>query len=183
MVAVTSETLADPVRMLAYAGLAVACFAGAVTAEHRHARALRAVGVIALVLGIAVTLDLGASLADLGRRLAGSEGWYRERRPMQAAAILAILGFGLVAAIVTWLLAGRMVAALRIHLLLLLSLCCYVAVRAISLHQVDTYLNWRPRNSGIRLGDIIELSLITVLATSVLLSRVPQCSASRPAEK
>lgn len=177
----TSDGLADFARFLAYGALAAACLAAANDAPRPYPPALKTMAAMAIVLGVALALGVAAELVSYGREVAGSEGWYGERRPIQAAAILGTVAAGAVAALPLWLLAGRHVPALRPALVLLLGLLCYLVVRGISLHQVDAVLHRRPGDSAMRVGDLVELAWVVALTLVVLVARVPQGSANRPA--
>jgi hypothetical protein len=88
------------------------------------------------------------------RRLARTEGWYDGRRLVQVVALatMAVAGVLALAALVRWL-PNR-----RRYLLpagVLCALCCFGAVRAVSLHQVDTLI-YGTSVSGIRLSAVIE---------------------------
>jgi hypothetical protein len=101
--------------------------------------------------------DIGDLIADFGRRSSRSEGWYESRRVIQVVAV------GIVAA--TWA-SLTFAAVLRFPerrrrylpmLLVILSLMCFVAIRLVSLHHIDTVL-YRTTVDGARVGVLIELT-------------------------
>ena len=180
MVILSSDPLSDPLRLVAYCVLAAACFAAAYTAERRSGLVLMGVGVLAIFLGLALTLDVAGAVADAVRRMAGDEGWYGSRRPIQGAVIIVVAALGLTAAVSVWIISTRLLPELRTMLVLLMGLICFLVIRAISLHHVDAYLNRHPGGQALHLGDIIELVAIFALTLAVTFARVPQRSASLP---
>jgi len=159
---------ADSARLIAYVALSLACLAAAVGEPHRFTRRvllLFAAG--ALAFGFAVTFELGHAIADLGRTLAGREGWYGDRRPVQAWAIVGLMVAAPVVAFLAWRRLTHIGQAVRGLLVLGTLLCAFVAVRAISLHHLDWYLG-RPVRGSLLWGDVLELLLIVVLALYAL---------------
>lgn len=138
------------------------------------------VGVLAVFLGIALTLDVAGAVADIARRMAGDEGWYGSRRPIQAAVIIVVAALGLAAAVSMWIISTRLFPEIRTLLVLLMGLISFLVIRAISLHQVDAYLNRHPGGQALHLGDIIELAALFVLTLVVTFGRFAQRSESLP---
>ena len=120
---------------------------------------------ILLVMALVRGSDLVHLLPDLGRRRARSEGWYENRREVQAA-VIAALGAALVGTVA---IAMRWVPANRRHYLpeaiVVLALVAFAAVRLVSLHQVDALL-YRRRIHGVKVDAVIELA---VLASAIVL--------------
>ncbi len=179
----SSDPLSDPLRLFAYCVLAAACVTAAYTAERRTRLVLIGVGALAILLGLALTLDVVGAVADAGRRMADSKDWYGSRRPIQAAVIGVVAALGVLAVVLVWIASTRFVPELRTMPALLMGLLCFLVIRAISLHQIDAYLDRHPGGRALHLGDIIELGAIFVLTLVVTFARVTQRSASLPDAK
>jgi hypothetical protein len=124
---------------------------------------------ILLVMALVRGSDLVHLLPDLGRRRARSEGWYQDRRELQALVIAAVGAalVGTVAVVLWWVPANR-----RQYLpeaIVVLALVAFAAVRLVSLHQVDALL-YRRRIHGVKLDAVIELVL---LAAAIVLPLWP----------
>jgi hypothetical protein len=119
-----------------------------------------------LVLAAATLLDLQGRVAELGRAMARSDGWYAQRQTLQAAAVLLILA----AAGVIGLAARRLLAGhLREFAGLTTAgtfLATFILVRMISLHAVDDVM--RASVLGVRLEWALELGGVTAIAGSGL---------------
>jgi hypothetical protein len=123
--------------------------------------------VMALVmtgLGVNKQLDLQSLITDIGRAVAREQGWYRERKPVQRAAVLTALAVSAVAAVAGYV---RYRTFWKAHWLLcwgVVLLGTFVAVRAISFHHVDVLL--RTRVIGVRVNVVLELTGITLITLS-----------------
>jgi hypothetical protein len=170
---VDSESL----RLFAYSVLGASCLLAAVPAATPQRRILIAMAVTAFLLGLGMWFDVAGDLAEFGRRTAGSEGWYGDRRPVQAAVIIGIIFFTTSLAAAFWMVAKPRTASTHVPVLLISLLACYVLVRAISLHQLDAYLNRTLRTSDIRVGDAIELAWVLSLTVAVLVTNMRMSSA------
>jgi hypothetical protein len=121
--------------------------------------------VVATLMGflcINKQLDLQSLLADLGRILARQQGWYGSRHEVLGWFVYAIGSVFLVGATVLAVLFPRF---WRRHALLgagLVFLLCFIAVRALSLHQFDAIINYYWH--GIRMNWLLELSGIGAIA-------------------
>lgn len=131
-------------------------------------RALTVLWVIVAIVMCALPamklLQVQTSILGELRSTARAHGWYSERRPYQAAAILVVVGTGL-AVIAIALSRLRRVLSRAIGAIvgtaLLLS---FVTIRAISLHRVDSVL-YRER---ISYGTLIELGGIGIIAVAAV---------------
>ena len=120
-----------------------------------------------LVMALGRSIDTFQLLGDLGRRQARADGWYQNRRSVQAPIV------GLIA--VTWgvsVLAAiwRVPERRRRYLpaaVVIFSLACFGGIMLVSLHQVDDVL-LRRDVAGVHIGVVIELALL--LAESILVS-------------
>lgn len=157
--------------VLAQALLFVACMACA----HRNGVATRAGRfwlVASLTLGLLAVL--GAWRAERSwvlwmRDVVQSQGWYMLRRPLQwlAVATLAMGALVLMARMPGWLRAQADARGLRWAAFGLLMLVLVLALRLISLHQVDLWLEFRLAGAGI--GRLIEVLGLLFLALGCLL--------------
>jgi len=93
-----------------------------------------------LFLGINKQLDLQTWLTLFGRHLAEEEGWYAQRRAVQAAfvGLVAILGASGLAFLWRW--GRRDVRHYRLALCGGVFLACFIVIRAASFHYVDKML-------------------------------------------
>ena len=181
------EGIAGWVTVVAY--LAVAALAAAAWRRGRHEatdatvrRVWASIAAVMLAFAAAKQFGLQTLLVDRGRDLAFSDGWYEDRRPVQALVVLVLavvgtLGVGLV---VRWVRpvrheVGGAVAGVAV-------LTVFVAVRAVSLHQIDRVLGRGP----IEVGTVVELAAIAVIGASAArwlrAPRNPDRSGGRAAE-
>ena len=152
---------ADWIIVVAYfvtAGLAVRAALGHSGPAEVFPWALTAAS--ALILGVNKLLNTENWLLDSLRAHARAAGWYGHRRGYQAIviALVAIVGVS-----VTMLVVRRIRDVTREGKLAVLTLgllLVFVAIRAISLHQVDRLLN----EGGVHLRSVIEFIGISVLA-------------------
>ena len=117
-----------------------------------------------VLLGLNKQLDLQTFVTRFGRTLARSEGWYSDRRLVQALFILLLgaVAIGCIAALSVWL--RRSASAVKIALLGCVLLAGFVVMRAASFHHMDA---WVTRNvAGMRSGWWLELAGILVIGIS-----------------
>jgi hypothetical protein len=124
------------------------------------------ISVLFLLLGINKQLDLQTALTEVGRMLAVSEGWYRDRQKVQIAFIAAVALVCAAAAIVlliwerheplhTWL--GLLGTALVLG---------FVLIRASSFHHVDRFIHTPV--FGIQWNWILEMGgIVLTLVASI----------------
>jgi hypothetical protein len=94
-------------------------------------------------------------------------GWYDERRPLQAAVVIAVGGAWLVSvAVACWRIPERRRRYLPMSVMVL-TVGAYVAVRAVSLHQIDSVL-YRRELSGLRVGTLIEYAVLLVAGAATM---------------
>jgi hypothetical protein len=122
-----------------------------------------------LAMAVARATDLGGLATELGRSEALEQGWYDERRRIQAyGAALVGAGWLVTVAVALW----RVPARRRRYLpaaLSMFTLMCFIGVRLISLHQIDALL-YRRELAGAQFGAVVELA---ILAVAVVLTAVP----------
>ena len=154
----------DLSRLLAYVVLAVASWFATRTAQSSDRVAAAATLGLAVAFGLALALGLAGELAQRGRQLASEEGWYADRRPLQAAVVVALLTVTVSALAALALVSLGLSRRARVLVGTMLALVAYVAVHTITLHQLDSVLN-RDVWSGIRQGDLLEIALVLSAAT------------------
>ncbi len=116
------------------------------------------------LLGINKQLDLQTGLAELGRELALSQGWYAERRLVQALFIasLAIVGLLVGVRLVRW--ARRGSSALRFAVGGACTLLFFIVIRAASFHHLDVVLG--SVLAGTYLHRILELVGVAIVVVA-----------------
>ncbi|MFV0475768.1 MAG: isopropylmalate isomerase [Pikeienuella sp.] len=119
-----------------------------------------------LFLGVNKQLDLQSLLTAIGRCVAQIQGWYEDRRAVQAEFILVILAAcGALFAVFAWALRK----SLRRNWLALLGaamIAGFILVRAVGFHHVDAALGLR--FGGWRLNWILELGGIAIFSLGAL---------------
>ncbi len=123
--------------------------------------------VILVVLGLARIVDFGPWLTSIGRHEARIDGWYDQRREVQGKVAVAVAGgtvaLTLCVALVTLVRAPRLAAPS----VLLVTLLGFLAIRAISLHQLDAAL-YQTDFHGLSLNTASELGLTLLFCTACL---------------
>lgn len=153
----------DGVRLAAYAFLAVVAFWSARAGGTGERWALRLTGILSVLFGVALTIGLAGEFAQAGRDLAAGEGWYAERRPIQAAVVIGLLAAGTLSIAMLGFAARKLNGWVRLTLAFGVLLSTYVAIHTISLHQLDAVLN-RDTRGGLRTGDQVEIALVLCCA-------------------
>jgi hypothetical protein len=129
----------------------------------------RLVVLVMVALGINKQLDLLSFFAQAGRDLAHEQGWYHQRRIVQALFILVV---GVCGGLATATLAYTMRRVLRRvsgAVVGLGALITFVIIRATSLHHIDALLG----RGRIRLNWVLELGGIGLIALSALRQKSP----------
>ena len=128
------------------------------------------------IMAVGRATDLSDLITRLGRDQAYACGWYEHRRRIQAAAIVVVGAAWIVTvAVAVW----RVPARRRRYLpafIAQFTLVCFVGVRMVSLHQVDS-LMYRREIARAQVGTLVELAL---LAIAVALTAWPPPAASAP---
>ena len=101
------------------------------------------------------------------RGQAYGEGWYSDRRPVQRLAIVFTAAVALVGAIAAGLLTPRQLRRYRLAYALSFVVGCFIVVRSVSLHSVDSHLG-DELTAGLRLGDAAEILAALVVCAVVL---------------
>lgn len=121
----------------------------------------RALALACLGLALNKQLDLHNAITCLGRNMAQSEGWYRQRRTFQLGLIAVVVALAVAS---LWFVLRRLGPEWRRHRLTLtgmIILLTFIVMRAASFHHLDSFLH--VDFGGIRLHAIIEFSAIGFL--------------------
>ncbi|MGZ3411376.1 MAG: hypothetical protein ACXWJW_02990 [Xanthobacteraceae bacterium] len=105
--------------------------------DSREARAWAAIALLFILLGISKELDLQAALTEFGRMTAVTEGWYRQRRPVQAAFVVFIIMACAILIFVLLKWARRAHTATSLALAGATFVLAFVLIRAVSFHDID----------------------------------------------
>lgn len=117
-----------------------------------------------VLLGINKQLDLQSLFTQTGRDLAFAQGWYENRRMVQAAFIGFLIAAGLaVGALLLWV-ARSLPLSTQIAAAGLVALVVFVVIRGASFHHVDEVLG--SDVEGIRFNWLLELTPLAVIALS-----------------
>jgi hypothetical protein len=97
-----------------------------------------------VALGFNKQLDLQSDLTEMGRSMARSEGWYENRRVVQAIFVL-LFAAGAIAAVAgaIWFMRDLW-KRYRLAFIGIIYLCAFVIIRAASFHHIDTLLYHLP---------------------------------------
>lgn len=135
--------------------------------------------VLLVVLAVGRAGQFGELLAEYGREKARDQGWYQTRRSVQAAVVVGLSVAWFVAVIVAvWRIPERRRRYLPM-VLVVITILAFVAVRMVSLHQIDAVL-YRRRLAGVRIGALTELclQLLAIGVALVAVVRLPSASRS-----
>ena len=161
--------MADLIRPLAYLALVVAAWAAAAdrSRPERERRVLFAAGIVAILAALAELAGAGGHLAQIGRTVAHDEGWYQGRRRVQAVVILGLAVVSLVASVTAIWLTRSQPWSVRGLVVLVVVLVGFVAIRTVSLHQVDGYLYTRV-SGNLTLGTTLEVIIVGLMVLWLL---------------
>lgn len=158
--------------VMAYAITAVLAYAAAKRAERvpgggrTEYTAWLLVTILMALLCVNKQLDLQSLFTDLGRVVARRQGWYWNRHEVLGWFVYAIGSAFLVTATILAVVFPRF---WRRHALLgvgLVFLLCFIAMRALSLHQLDAVINYYWH--GFRLNWLFELFGIGLVASAAV---------------
>jgi hypothetical protein len=120
-------------------------------------------GMALLFLGVAKLVGLQHFLGSQVRDLAREDGLYDVRRPYQQLANYAVVGIAVLtfaSGVVIWV---KKWFVLILPLGAMVLLLAFTAIRAISLHQVDTLL-YRTDLWGVHVGTLVEVTITSSIA-------------------
>ncbi len=135
-----------------------------------------------LVLCLNKQLDLHTYLTDFFRQMARSQGWYQQRRPIQAAFIVigAMITLGVGAYFVRLGLSAGV--GVRLAMVGLILLATYIVLRVASFHHLDWALGTMV--NGVKVHNYVELSCILVVIVGAGLPTItPSSRRSRASRK
>lgn len=133
-------------------------------APARRAGLWLAFAFILLFLGINKQLDLQSLLTEIGRASALEEGWYEQRRMVQAGFIGAVLGSAAMALFALWWLVRGHLRDFRLAIGGMVVLVAFVVARASSFHYMDIFI--RTTVAGIEMNWLFELGGITLVSVA-----------------
>ena len=121
----------------------------------------QAIAILFVVLCISKQLGLETALTEVGRNLAFSEGWYKQRQVVQVALIVLVTLSGIIAEIIllTWARIGRL--STIVALVGATFVVAYLMVRAISFHPVDQFIGGQIL--GLRWNWVLQMGGIGVV--------------------
>jgi hypothetical protein len=119
------------------------------------------------LLGINKQLDLHTLLTMTGRDIAKAWGWYEGRRAVQSLFIKGVAGVGVLVLLSLFALIRGMHRRYRFALIGLIFIACFIMVRAVSMHHVDSYIS--QRIAGMKMNWFFELTGIFIVAAAARL--------------
>jgi hypothetical protein len=174
VLAVAGSMDPDLLRLVAYGLAAVACLQVGLR-ERSEPPGRRPAGrwpaflfmtaAVLLVMAAGATGHVDDWLTEIGRRRAYADGWYEQRRDLQA---LLVGSVGAIWFFVTVIAIWRVPERRRRYLasaLVVFTLMCLAGVRLTSLHQIDALLVSR-QIAGMRIGLALEMALLALLVVT-----------------
>lgn len=141
-----------------------------------------AVALVAGLMAVGRTLDLGELVADAGRRQARESGWYDSRTAVQAGAVgAAVIGVAVLVTAGARRRRGRLAPYVPTAALAAV-LAAYSAIRIVSLHDVDQMMN-RTGFGGIVVESAVEFVLLVATTVAVLHYLWGLTARGRPGER
>ena len=119
-----------------------------------------------LLLGINKQLDFQTLLTEIGKVLAKRQGWYEQRRIVQALFIMGIGCGGFFSLMIVWRSCLKIWKENCLAIIGLTFLICFVVVRAASFHHMDLFLG--SYISGFKINWILELGGIALIMSSAI---------------
>lgn len=144
----------------------------ATMAQHHERWFWRALLLALLLLGVNKQLDLQTAFTEMGRMLSDRQGWYENRRQVQAAFIAGVAIMGLTVLAMALHLTWHAPGATRWALAGGVCLSVFVVIRATSLHHVDAALavQW----AGLQVNWLLEIGgLLVIIAGAWRRRRTP----------
>jgi hypothetical protein len=126
----------------------------------RERYAWLAIAVLLLLFGVNKQLDLQSALTEIGRVLANSEGWYRERRSVQVVFIALVVLLCVIVTVVLLILARHAPGPTWLALLGTVFVFGFVLIRASSFHHMDRFISTRVL--GFRWNWVLEMGGISL---------------------
>ncbi len=129
-----------------------------------------ACAVFVVLLALSREIDLASRIANEGRHIFRTEGWYPDRRPVQRAAILGIVtAAGVISICGCTILIWRRFPQLLLGFLAVVALATFLAVRTVSLHDIDALL-YRRSVEAVQINAIAELGATAFVGFAAILA-------------
>jgi magnesium-transporting ATPase (P-type) len=137
--------------------------------------------VLVVMIAVGRLLGVGELVSEAGRQESQASGWYEVRRPVQAAAVALVATVWV--ATVAWTIVRFPIRRRRFIApsVVVTTMLCFVAVRLVSLHHVDTVL-YRTDIAGARVVAYVDVALAAALVVVVAVSRFGRSNADMTAE-
>ncbi|MES2460323.1 MAG: hypothetical protein V4671_07055 [Armatimonadota bacterium] len=147
------------------------------TPTHRpYSLLLFALGLLLWLLALQQVSGVLAGVTEMVRQQSRVEGWYNDRRDLQAAAVKAIPLAGAVAAMGLLWWVRRFWKRYLLVLVTLIFLVCFAAIQAVSFHNIDYLLRSQVGGATIKTWiNLFGLLLVTVsLSPFLKIRRAPR---------
>ena len=154
--------------------------AGKTEKSHKHpkvsqrvSRFWKTVTILLVVFGMTELLDIQLFLTHVVRQISKAYGWYHQRAPFQKGVVWISIVMAFAAFVYISILFRRILWKKVPALFGIVFLCGFIAVRAVSYHQVDSFLN--DQVGGIQLNWIFELiALFSICITALYNMKSPE---------
>ena len=122
--------------------------------------------VFLIALGINKQLDLQTLFTVIGRNLAIEQGWYKDRRTIQAGFIILLGLMGAIGLIFLFKKYKRNASDIKIALTGCIILFSFILIRASSFHHMDILINHKIM--GVEINWVLELGGLTIIGASAI---------------
>lgn len=172
-----TPTIGDPTvlgwtTVVAYALVSILLWVIAHGNEGRERLLWRLCALFLAVLCVNKQLDLQSFLTAAGRCHAQQSGWYDDRRALQEAFILGIVGFAVLLLVVMVSLLRQRVGRNLLLLFGMVTLCAFIVIRAAGAHKFDTLIS--QKLGPFDVNHVLELGGIAILVLACILRRHTQ---------
>lgn len=150
--------------VLAYLGAATLALVNLLAARRTRLPGLYWAVVAALMALLALNkqLDLQTWFTQVGRDLALAQGWYEQRRVVQAGFILVLASGAAGVSVLLWRQLRRRWQGYRLSAVGVALLLTFIVIRAATFHHIDLLLGWGL--AGLQLNHLLELGAIGLIA-------------------
>ena len=167
-------SIGDPTVMgwatvVVYFIVALLCFKAAavsLSVEEKHIKSVKifwsVLFLFLIFLGINKQLDLQSLVTQIGKDMAISQGWYKDRRMVQFIFIIFIGVFGVTGLTMLIIIYRHTYLGIKIALTGCLFLFGFILVRASSFHHMDEFINFQL--AGVKMNWLFELGGLSIIA-------------------